>query len=98
LHLTPQWKTKKSFSRAEELIASAQFQHLVQGFEKACGLKLHAYTVNAVPVDMPFQPLEFCQTLQAEMDCPLYFNPRYHRADGPEIRPPAAVSATQSSR
>ncbi len=74
-------------ARAEELVASPQFKHLVQGFEKACGLKLHAYTANAVPVDVPFQPPEYCQTLQAGMDCPLYFNPDYHRADGPEIRP-----------
>jgi len=77
----------QQMARAEELIASAQYQHLVQGFEKACGLKLHAYTVNAVPLDIPFQPPEFCQTLQAGMDCPLYFNSEYHKADGPEIRP-----------
>jgi diguanylate cyclase (GGDEF)-like protein len=64
--------------------------HLVQGFEKACGLKLHAYTASAVPVAMPFEPPEFCQALQAGMDCPLYFNADYHNADGPEIRPTCA--------
>jgi diguanylate cyclase (GGDEF)-like protein len=79
-------KESQQMSRAAELTASAQFMHLVQGFEKACGLKLHAYTVNSVPVALPFQPPEFCQTLQAGMDCPLYFSPDYHTADGPEIR------------
>ena len=76
-----------SLGAAEELIASAEFQHLVQGFEKACGLKLHAYTVTAVPLDVPFDPPAFCQSLQTGMDCPLYFDPNYHIADGPEIRP-----------
>jgi diguanylate cyclase (GGDEF)-like protein len=80
-------KAFQQMARAEELVASDQFKYLVQGFEKACGLKLHAYTVNAVPVDIPFQPPEFCQSLQSGMDCPLYFNPEYHRADAPEIRP-----------
>jgi diguanylate cyclase (GGDEF)-like protein len=77
-------------ARAEELIASAHFKHLVQGFEKASGLKLHAYTANAVPADASFQPPEFCQALQSGMDCPLYFDPHYQDADGPEIRPTCA--------
>jgi diguanylate cyclase (GGDEF)-like protein len=75
---------------AEELIASPQFQHIVQGFERACGLKLHAYTVTAVPLDVPFDPPAFCQTLQAGMHCPLYFDPVYHTCDKPELRPSCA--------
>src|ERR1700730_5016970 len=75
---------------AEELIASAQFQHLVQGFERACGLKLHTYTVTAVPLDVPFDPPPFCQSLQAGMDCPLYFDPQYHTCETPELRPTCA--------
>jgi diguanylate cyclase (GGDEF)-like protein len=75
---------------AEELIASAQFQHLVQGFERACGLKLHIYTVTAVPLDVPFDPPPFCQSLQAGMDCPLYFDPQYHTCETPELRPTCA--------
>lgn len=75
---------------AEELITSTEFQHLVHGFEKACGLKLHAYTVTAVPLDVPFDPPAFCQSLQAGMDCPLYFDPVYHTCDRPELRPSCA--------
>src|SRR5258708_38248109 len=80
----------QQLTKAEDLVASAQFRHLVQGFEKACGLKLHAYTAGAVSVDVPFQAPPFCQELQAGTDCPLYFNPDYHTADGPELRPTCA--------
>jgi len=76
----------QEMTKAGDLIASTQFRHLLDGFEKACGLKLHAYTVSGVPLDRPFQPPEFCRTLQAGLDCPLNFNPDYHRAEGPEIR------------
>src|ERR1700730_8488747 len=75
---------------AEELIASAQFQHLIQGFEKACGLKLHIYAATAVPLDVPFDPPSFCKSLQVGMDCPLYFDPSYHICDQPELRPTCA--------
>ena len=79
-------KAHNHLAPAEELVASAQFQHLVHGFEKACGLKLHAYSPGGVPVGQTFQPPMFCQTLQAGVDCPLYFNPQYHLVPGPEIR------------
>jgi diguanylate cyclase (GGDEF)-like protein len=77
-------------AKARELTSSAQFQHLVHGFEKACGLKLHAYTVDSAPVGVAFEPPEFCQNLKGGMDCPLYFNSGYHLADGPELRPTCA--------
>src|SRR5258708_3099203 len=77
-------------AKAENLVASAQFRHIVQGFEKACGLKLHAFIAGAATTDEPFQPPAFCQALQAGQDCPLYFNPQYHSADGPELRPTCA--------
>ena len=72
--------------RAEELINSAQFGHLVQGFETATGLKLHAYTLTAAPLTMPVDPPTFCQLLQSGMECPLFFDPAYHRALRPELR------------
>src|SRR5258708_32458769 len=80
----------QQLTTAEDLVASAQFRHLVQGFEKACGLKLHAYTAGAVSVDVPFQAPPFCQELQAGTACPLYFNPDYHTAAGRELRPTRA--------
>src|SRR5258708_1392946 len=80
----------QQLTKAEHLVASAQFRHLVQGFEKACGLKLHALIAGAAPPDSSFQPPAFCQALQAGGDCPLYFNPQYQSADGPELRPTCA--------
>ncbi|HXA42228.1 MAG TPA: diguanylate cyclase [Candidatus Solibacter sp.] len=77
-------------TKAENLVASAQFRHLVQGFEKACGLKLHVMIAGAAPSNSSFQPPAFCQALQAGEDCPLYFNPQYQSADGPELRPTCA--------
>lgn len=72
--------------RAEELINTAQFGHLIQGFETATGLKLHAYTLSAGPLTMPLDPPRFCQLLQSGMECPLFFDPAYHRAQRPELR------------
>ncbi|GAC1330780.1 MAG: hypothetical protein NVSMB17_08420 [Candidatus Dormibacteria bacterium] len=72
--------------RTEELINSAQFGHLVQGFETATGLRLHAYTLAAVPLTVPVEPPHFCQLLQSGMACPLFFDPTYHVALGPELR------------
>jgi len=72
--------------RAEELINTAQFGHLVQGFETATGLKLHTYTLAAVPLTVPLEPPRFCQLLQAGMVCPVFFDPTYHRAMRPELR------------
>ncbi len=40
-------------AKAENLVASAQFRHIVQGFEKACGLKLHAFIAGAATTDEP---------------------------------------------
>jgi hypothetical protein len=71
---------------AEELIASAQFQALVHGFENASGLGLDSYAVTAVPLDVPFDPPPFCRSRQTGMHCPLYFDPAYHPCDRPELR------------
>ncbi|MEA2645717.1 MAG: hypothetical protein QOE92_800 [Chloroflexota bacterium] len=68
------------------LLESPQYRHLVQGFKNATGLDLHAYSLAAVPVTVPFDPPQYCQTLQSGMDCPLYFDPRYHYATAPEVR------------
>ncbi|MFN2464192.1 MAG: diguanylate cyclase domain-containing protein [Candidatus Dormibacteria bacterium] len=73
-------------ARAEEILSMPQFHHVVQGFETATGLKLHAYTLAAVPLTLPVDPPRFCQLLQSDMDCPLFFDPSYHRAQRPELR------------
>jgi diguanylate cyclase (GGDEF)-like protein len=70
----------------DRILESVQYKNLVQGFQKASGLELHAYSLEAVPVTVPFDPPVFCRTLQAGLDCPLYFDPRYHQASAPEIR------------
>lgn len=72
--------------RSERIIGSAQFEHLVLGFESATGLKLHVYTVESMPLTIPVDPKPFCQALQSAMECPLFFDPRYHRARTPELR------------
>jgi diguanylate cyclase (GGDEF)-like protein len=79
-------ETSAGRAEAERLLASPQFKLLVQGFEKASGLSIHAYNVAGVPETMPFDPPRFCKHLQSGMKCPLYFDPRYHRAARPEIR------------
>ncbi|MDQ6746551.1 MAG: diguanylate cyclase [Candidatus Dormibacteraeota bacterium] len=71
---------------AEKILNSPPFEHLVQGFEFASGLRLHAYSLDAVPLTVPVDPPPFCQALQSTMDCPLFFEPRYHRARLPELR------------
>jgi diguanylate cyclase (GGDEF)-like protein len=70
----------------DRMLESVQYKHLVQGFVRACGLELHAYTMEAHPLTIPFDPPHFCRTQQAALDCPLYFEPRYHEASLPEIR------------
>ena len=70
----------------EALLQSSQYRHLVQGFKNASGLDLHAYSLAAVPVTVPFDPPDYCKSLQSGMDCPLYFDPRYHYATAPEVR------------
>ena len=75
-----------SNERAEKIIGSAQFEHLVQGFESVSGLKLHVYTVDSMPLTVPVDPPHYCQLLQSAMECPLFFEPRYHRARVPELR------------
>jgi diguanylate cyclase (GGDEF)-like protein len=70
----------------DRILESVQYKHLVQGFEKASGLELHAYSLDSVPLTIPFDPPVFCRTLQAGLDCPLYFDPKYHQASAPEIR------------
>jgi diguanylate cyclase (GGDEF)-like protein len=72
--------------KLQELLESAQYQRLARGFETATGLTLHAYSVVAIPHTQPFDPPHFCQSLQSGLDCPLYFDPRYHVAVAPEIR------------
>src|SRR3982074_3582440 len=72
--------------RIEQLLASAQFKHLVLGFEKATGLTIHAYNMAAVPQTVPFEPPRFCETLQEGLECPLYFNPNYHAGNKAEIK------------
>jgi diguanylate cyclase (GGDEF)-like protein len=72
--------------RAEKIIGSAQFEHLVLGFESVTGLKLHVYTVESIPLTIPIDQKHFCQALQSAMECPLFFEPRYHRARVPELR------------
>ena len=70
----------------ERILESVQYKHLVQGFKRASGLELHAYSLESVPLTVPFDPPAHCRTLQAGMYCPLYFEPRYHLATAPEIR------------
>jgi diguanylate cyclase (GGDEF)-like protein len=72
---------------AEKILKSPQFEHLVQGFESVSGLRLHAYNLESVPLTVPVDPPHFCQALQSTLDCPLFFQPRYHRARVPELRP-----------
>lgn len=73
-------------ARSEKIIGSAQFEHLVLGFESATGLKLNVYTLESMPLTIPVDQRHFCQALQSAMECPLFFEPRYHRARAPELR------------
>lgn len=68
------------------MLESVQYKHLVQAFERATGLELHAYSLEAVPLTVPFDPPPFCRTLQTGLDCPLYFDAHYHQASAPELR------------
>ncbi|HEV3233200.1 MAG TPA: diguanylate cyclase [Candidatus Dormibacteraeota bacterium] len=70
----------------DRMLESVQYKHLVQAFVQATGLELHAYSLEAVPLTIPFDPPQFCRTEQAGLDCPLYFDPRYNLATAPEIR------------
>src|SRR5205814_1904934 len=47
---------------------------------------LHAFNLQAVPLTVPFELPPYCQALHAGLDCPLYFDPHFHHADGPETR------------
>lgn len=78
--------TRQLMVEAGQLLDSPQFKHLVDGFEKTCGLRLNAHTTEAVPLTMPFDPPELCRSLQGGLHCPLYFDPRYHHGAKPEIR------------
>lgn len=71
---------------AEQLLASKQYGVLVHGFERTTGLRLHAYSLAAVPIQVPFDPPAFCRSLQGGLECPLYFDPQYHHASLPEVR------------
>jgi diguanylate cyclase (GGDEF)-like protein len=70
----------------DRMLESVQYRHLVQAFVQASGLELHAYSLEAVPLTIPFDPPHFCRTEQAGLDCPLYFDPRYNLSSAPEIR------------
>ena len=82
----PNESAHKQVSYADTLFASARFQEIAQGFEKSCGLKLHAYNLKSVPLTAPFVPPAYCETLQAGLDCPLYFDASYHVLAAPEAR------------